>query len=137
MSAQLMTIATELDQLRKRAPVGVIANEKEYDSAVAMLDELLDTYGTPKGKIARLVDTISAHIEAYDDEHYNLPDAPPVEVLKFLMEQHELKQSELPEIGNQSVVSQVLAGRRELNARQIGKLCKRFGVSADVFVRPR
>jgi HTH-type transcriptional regulator/antitoxin HigA len=40
----------------------------------------------------------------------------------------------LPEIGSQGVVSEVLAGKRELNTRQIRALAKRFGVSPAVFV---
>ena len=52
----------------------------------------------------------------------------------FLMEQHELKQGDLPEIGSQGVVSEILAGKRELNVRQVRALSKRFGVSAATFV---
>jgi HTH-type transcriptional regulator/antitoxin HigA len=49
------------------------------------------------------------------------------------MEEHGLKQSDLPEVGNQSVVSQILSGARELNVRQINALAKRFNVPAGVF----
>ncbi len=59
--------------------------------------------------------------------------ASPAQVLRFLMDQHGLKQSDLPEIGPQSVVSQVLAERRMLNVRQIAALSGRFGITADVF----
>ena len=52
------------------------------------------------------------------------------------MEQHGLSQSDLPEIGSQGVVSETLAGRRMLNARQIAALVARFGVSADLFIEP-
>ncbi|MFA7391115.1 MAG: helix-turn-helix domain-containing protein [Pigmentiphaga sp.] len=55
-------------------------------------------------------------------------------VLQFLMEQHGLKQSDLSEVGSQSVVSQILSGRRMLNARQVAALAARFGVGADVFL---
>ncbi len=40
----------------------------------------------------------------------------------FLMEEHGLKQSDLPELGNQSIVSQILSGTRDLNVRQINSL---------------
>jgi HTH-type transcriptional regulator/antitoxin HigA len=49
------------------------------------------------------------------------------------MMEHGLKQSDLPEVGNQSVVSQILSGARELNVRQINSLAKRFKVPAGVF----
>ena len=54
-------------------------------------------------------------------------------MLRYLMEEHELKQSDLPEIGSQGVVSEILRGKRELNTRQISVLAKRFGVSPAMF----
>ena len=62
-----------------------------------------------------------------------MPDTNPRELLSFLMMEHGLKQSDLPEVGNQSVVSQILSGARELNVRQINSLAKRFKVPAGVF----
>ena len=47
---------------------------------------------------------------------------------------HGLTQAQVPEVGNQSVVSQVLAGKRQLNTRQIARLCARFGVGAGAFI---
>lgn len=56
------------------------------------------------------------------------------DVLRQLMQEHGLTQSQLPEIGAQSVVSAVLAGKRQLNVRQIARLARRFKLPADVFV---
>ncbi len=49
------------------------------------------------------------------------------------MEQHGLKQGDLPEIGSQGVVSELLSGKRELNKHQIARLSERFGVSPATF----
>lgn len=50
------------------------------------------------------------------------------------MQEQGLRQSDLPQIGSQGVVSEVLTGKRDLNARQIKRLTKRFGVSPAVFI---
>ncbi len=50
------------------------------------------------------------------------------------MDQHGVKQGELHEIGSQGVVSEILAGKRELNIRQVKALAQRFGVSVATFV---
>ena len=50
------------------------------------------------------------------------------------MAEHDLRQADLPEVGSQGVVSEILSGKRELNVRQIRALAGRFGVSAAVFV---
>jgi len=48
--------------------------------------------------------------------------------------QHGHRQSDLPEIGSQGVVSEILAGKPELNIRQVRALSERFGVSAATFI---
>ena len=50
------------------------------------------------------------------------------------MDEHGLSQADLPEVGSQGVVSEVLRGRRQINVRQVRALSERFGVSSAVFV---
>jgi HTH-type transcriptional regulator/antitoxin HigA len=50
------------------------------------------------------------------------------------MEEHDLKQSDLPEIGSQGVISEILSGKRQFSVRQIKLLSKRFNVSPAVFM---
>jgi HTH-type transcriptional regulator / antitoxin HigA len=106
-----------------------IRTEREYDAAVERLNSLVNEVGdNPKDPRYRLIETLSVLIEAYDREHHSLPEASSIEVIRFLMEEHGLTQKDLPEIGSQGVVSEVLAGRRALNVRQIQGLAARFGV---------
>jgi HTH-type transcriptional regulator/antitoxin HigA len=116
-------------------PFLAIRTEREYDAAVERLNALIDEidYNT-KNPRYRLIETLSVLIEAYDREHHSLPEASGIEVLRFLMEEHGLTQKDLPEIGSQGVVSEVLAGRRRLNVRQIQALAARFGVQPGAFV---
>lgn len=117
------------------APILCIRNEREYDMAVKRLNELLDEIGNnEKHPLYSLLDTLGTLIHAYEEEHYSIPEASGVEVLRFLMEEHELSQSDLPEIGSQGVVSEILSQKRELNVRQVRALAKRFNVSSAVFV---
>lgn len=108
--------------------------EADYDAMVAILDELLDEIGGAEGHpLAALAAQMGGLISAYDSEHFPIPDAPGHEVLRFLMQEHGLRQEDLPEIGPQSVVSEILAGKRQLNVRHIRALAARFNVPADVF----
>jgi HTH-type transcriptional regulator / antitoxin HigA len=121
--------------LKSLEPFLAIRTEHEYDAAVARLDALVDEVGdNSRDARYRLIETLSVLIEAYDREHHNLPEASSLEVLRFLMGEHDLTQKDLPEIGSQGVVSEVLAGRRRLNVRQIQALAVRFGVDAGAFI---
>ncbi len=116
-------------------PLLTIRNEREYDRAVKRLNQLLDEIGTDeRHPLYGLLDTLGTLIHAYEEQHHPLPECGGAEMLHFLMEEHGLTQSDLPEIGSQGVVSEVLNGKRELNVRQVRALAKRFHVSPAVFV---
>jgi HTH-type transcriptional regulator / antitoxin HigA len=117
------------------SPLLSLRNEQEYDQAVERLNRLLDEVGTDEQHpLYTLLDTLGTLIHAYEEEHHPIPECSGVDVLRFLMEEHDLTQSDLPEIGSQGVVSEILRGKRELNVRQIRALAKRFHVSPGVFI---
>ena len=80
------------------------------------------------------METIGSLIETYESQYISEIDGNPIDALKTLMEEHNLKQSDLSEIGSQGVVSEILSGKRKLNVRQIKILSQRFKVSPAVFV---
>ena len=111
------------------------ASLDDHDSLIALMDAVVESgQAGPGGPYEALFLVLSDLIEARDKREFPFPDATPAQAVRFLMEQHGLGQSQLPEIGNQSVVSQVLSGRRQLNVRQIARLCRRFGVGAGLFI---
>jgi HTH-type transcriptional regulator/antitoxin HigA len=132
----MTAIAPELKrQWKEIAPYLTISNEQEYDAAVARLNALLDEVGDDESHpLYGLLDTLGILIEAYDNKHYPLPDCNGIDALIYLMEEHSLSQSDLPEIGSQGVVSEILNGKRKLNVRQIQALAKRFKVSPATFL---
>ena len=131
----MTVIAPELKhQWKLIAPYLTISNEQEYDEAVERLNVLLDEVGDNESHpLYSLLDILGILIEAYDNEHYALPDCSGIDALVYLMEEHSLSQSDLPEIGSQGVVSEILNGKRKLNVRQIRVLAERFQVSPATF----
>ena len=123
------------EQFRVATEIAPIRSEAHYARMTAMLEHLLDTaQGDERHPAMELADIVGDLIEDYEARHHPLPEATGVQALKFLIEQHGLRQSELPEIGSQGVVSEILGGKRELNLRQVRALAARFGVSAATFV---
>jgi HTH-type transcriptional regulator / antitoxin HigA len=116
-------------------PLLIIRNEREYDRAVKLLNELLDEIGTnEQHSLYSFMDTLGALIEAYEEDHHPVAASNGADILRYFMEEFGLSQSDLPEIGSQGVVSEVLNGKRELNIKQIRRLAKRFHVSSAVFI---
>ena len=128
-------VNADYHRIRQRFPLGVLHTKAEYDRAVAVLDDILDEIGQQETHpLADLAETLALSIEAYEDSHVAMPDASGPEILRSLMEDHELAQSDIPEIGSQGVVSEILSGKRDLNVRQIAQLAARFGVSPALFM---
>ena len=135
LAKQLVKAGNEYRTLRRQIPLGVIRSRAEYDRAVATLDTIIDEIGEDETHpLADLAEALGVFVEAYDQLHYQTPSPSPRAMLRFLMEQHDLGQSDLPEIGSQGVVSELISGKRSLNVRQISRLAKRFNVSSSVFV---
>ena len=116
---------------------GPIKSDRAFARMNVFMEALLEEVGDDEDhELADLLDVVSSLVLQYDNLHNpDIPPAEPKDVLKLLMEQHELKQVDLArELGSQGVVSDILTGRRELNARQIRVLAKRFKVSPVVFL---
>lgn len=112
-----------------------IHNEREYNLAVERVNSLIDEIGTnEQHPLYELLDTLGTLMHAYEEKHHKMPECSGAEMLRFFMDEHDLTQSDLPEIGSQGVVSDILSGKRELNVRQIRALAKRFHVSPVVFI---
>ncbi len=132
----MSTIAPEIkQQWTLIAPYLTINNDQEYEQAVARLNTLIDEVGTNEAHpLYSLLDTLGILIEVYESENYEIPDCTGVEMLLYLMEEHSLTQSDLPEIGSQEVLSEIINGKQELNIRQVKALAQRFQVSSSVFI---
>lgn len=118
------------------APILTVpGTEEEYDRLTIFLDHLLDEVEENESHpLSSLVDTVATLIEVYDKEHFPFSEGDPINALKYLMKEHHLTQSDLPEIGTQGVVSEILSGKRSLNVHQIRSLSGRFGLSPSTFL---
>lgn len=111
-----------------------VKTERDYQKAVALLDRLLDEIGENQHHpLFGFLEVLGTLVESYESDHVQMKGATGTDVLRFLMEEHGLTQSDLPEVGSQGVVSEILHGGRELNTRQIKALSERFGVSPAAF----
>ena len=86
-----------------------IQSEQDYDVALECLNGLIDEVGTDEGHpLYSLLDTLGTVVHAWEEQNHPMPRLEGVEALRFLMEEHDLTQSDLPEVGSQGVVSEIL-----------------------------
>lgn len=128
-------ITSHFKALNSYIPLHAIHDGESYAKAVTVMNGLLDAGAADESdSLAELVDTLGSLISQYDDIHFPAEKVSPESMLRFFMDQHELSQSDLREVGTQGVISEILSGRRELNVRQIKALAARFNVSPAAFI---
>ena len=117
------------------APLLTIRNEEEYEQAIERLNDLIDEIGTnEQHPLYNLLDTLGTLIDAYEAEHYSIPNCSGSDVLAYLMEEHRLSLSDLPEIGTSETIEAILNKDRALTLSQIQQLAQRFKVQPKLFL---
>lgn len=117
--------------------VGVtsVRTEEDYARARAIIELLLDEIGDEESHpLADVLDYLADRVAAYEDEHSSIPEPEPKEALRFLMDQHGLRQGDLEDCAPQGRISDILSGRREISKDIAKKLARRFNVSAALFL---
>ena len=117
--------------------VGVtsVHTEEDYAQARATIDTLLDEVGDDESHpLADVLDYLADQVKAYEDENFQIPQAPPGEVLRFLMDQHGLKQEALADCAPQGRISDILNGKRSISKEIAKRFAQRFHVRADLFL---
>jgi HTH-type transcriptional regulator / antitoxin HigA len=129
-----LTVSPEYSALLTRIPPRVIRSDRENEAYTEILYDLDQRAKSLTRAERELADLLTLLIEDYEEKRYGLPRAKPLDTLRFLMEEHDLKQKDLADVfGTPSIVSEVLSGKRELNKQHIERLSKKFHVSPELF----
>ncbi len=115
--------------------LSVPENDEDLDRLIEFSDYLIDTIGGDENHpLNGLLEIVGTLIENYETESMPDPEISAIERLKYLMEEHGLKQKDLTELGSPGVISEILSGKRDLNKRHIKALARRFNCSPAVFI---
>jgi HTH-type transcriptional regulator/antitoxin HigA len=127
-------LADPAKMIEKGAP-RVIHNQRELELYTNALFRLT-AIENPSRSEAEAIELLTLLVERYEQQHYSIPSADAVSLVRFLIERQGLAQRELiPQFGSESAVSMFLAGDRKLTLEQVRKLSLRFKLPADLFIR--
>ena len=129
----MTAIAIEKYSIKGFPAPRTITSEAQNDHYTEVLYNL-ERRGHLSAAEDKYAELLTVLIEAYEEKHYPIRALSPVKVLMELMAANNLKQKDLaPLFGSESIVSEGLHGKRELNKQHIEKLSQRFSVSPAVF----
>jgi HTH-type transcriptional regulator/antitoxin HigA len=133
----MSTVLANPAKMIARGAPHVIHNDAELEAYTKALFQLT-ALESPTGSEVEAIELLTLLVERYEQEHYSIPAADPVSVVRFLIEQQNLTQRDLtPQFGSESAVSMFLSGQRNLTLEQVRRLSARFKLPADVFIPKR
>lgn len=114
----------------------IIRSKKQYAEYCNRIMELSSEKSTKA--IEDEIELLELLIDKWDRDHYSSKEKDPIELLKYLMENHNLKREDLIHILDikKSAISQILNYHKGLSKDVIRKLSEYFKVSQDAFNRP-
>lgn len=114
-----------------------IKNEKQYESALSRIYELMQKDIKAGSSQSDELEVLSILVKEYENIHISVPKPNPIEAIKFRIEQLGMSESQLAEIlGYRSRKSEILSGKRKLSLSMIRKLNELLAIPADVLIQP-
>jgi HTH-type transcriptional regulator/antitoxin HigA len=128
-----MNAAMDYGALLSQEKPEVVTGEEQNQLYIDRLEKLtVQATVTPAEE--KLIALLTVLVEEYEAKHYPVPEATPLDIIRHLMEVHGLRQKDLVDVfGTESIVSDVLNGKRHLTKEHIRRLSTRFHVSPAVF----
>ena len=112
----------------------LIDSAAELSRARALVNRLWDS--SNPADIARL-QAQARLIEAYEESKWPRRPASTAELIRHLMDQHDLSRADMaPILGTPSRVSEVLRGKKGLSMAMVQRLRARFHIPADLLLPP-
>ena len=142
-----MIIETQLMQTyqafsKVAAPYLHIKNKAQYEKALKIIEDLMDKAQDKADEpLTDLIKLLSSAITDYEDSIKTLSQfdkaakkrPADITMLRLLMDQYKLSGSDFPEIGDKSLISRILSGKRNLTKQHIEKLAARFNIDPGLF----
>ncbi|MDY7012393.1 MAG: transcriptional regulator [Cyanobacteriota bacterium] len=128
-----MLASNDYIELLKSFPPRPIASEEEFVATQNVIDSLLDRENPSKAEQDYL-DVLGTLVYEYEQKQEPIPDIYGIELLEALLQEFDLRQKALvPIFKTESIVSDVLHGKRQLTTRHIEELASFFHISPACF----
>ncbi|MDR6955983.1 HTH-type transcriptional regulator/antitoxin HigA [Ancylobacter sp. 3268] len=114
-----------------------IKTEADYDWALKEIERYFDSEPEPGSDDADRFDILAALVERYEEAHYPIPKADPIELIRYVMETRGATQKDLAALlGSRSRASEVLNRKRSLSIEMIRTLSKEWSIPAEALIEP-
>lgn len=111
-----------------------ILDDDELQCRMDIIDELYSCADDINDIAVRFADAITDRVYEYETKTLVIPNVSPSEALSALMDDRGLKQSDLKSVTSQSIVSDIVNGKRTMNLEQVKGFASFFNVPVETFM---
>lgn len=112
-----------------------IRNDADFQRVHALANDLSDEVGDDEDHpLFSLLEIVQDLMQRWEDEHVEIPNSEPKELLRYLLEDNDLKQKDLADIISPTLMSDILSGRRKISREVAKSLGARFHLEPGIFL---
>ena len=120
-------------KLVAKAAPALVETEAENERLLAIIEPMMSRELSPEEE--KLFDLLVKLVADFEQQHYPMDESSPNEMLKFLMEQRDLRQRDIVHLfGSSGIASEVINGKRAISKTQAKALAEFFHVSPELFI---
>jgi HTH-type transcriptional regulator / antitoxin HigA len=138
MANQFSTLLTTWKRHAEVLNIRRPSTEAEYDRLIDLIESIFKAAGAnpERGPYSTLLDIASTYAHDWEEQHHPMPKGDPVNVLKFLIDEHGVSQADLVRAGitDQPTLSRILSGQRSISKFIAKRLGHHFKLSMDTFL---
>lgn len=114
-----------------------IRSEAEYDVVLKAIERYFRKPPKKGTAEADRFDMLAMLIEAYERGRWPIPQAEPVDVIRYRMETHGYTQADLARVlGSRARASEIMNGKRPLTLSMIRRLAASWDIPVDALIGP-
>jgi len=113
-----------------------IRDRADYDNATEIIEAMVLWEKEFTRDQEDYFEVLCTLVERYEADHVKWPDVPPLELLRHLMEVHQMSGADLSRVlgGSRHLGPMMLRGERSITAGHARKLAAHFGLDAGAFI---
>ncbi len=113
-----------------------IKTEADHEAARARIEQLWNAAAGSKD--ADTLEVLAVLVDAYENDHADIPPPDPIDAILFRMEQRGMGRGELRDVlgVTRGRLSEVLSGKRSLSKVMICRLVDELDIPAEILIQP-
>ena len=119
----------------KMSAIKPIRTKSDYKKAINRIDEIILSNPKKGTDLYNELDVLGTLVACYEDVHFPIEAPSPVEAVKFIMEENQLKAKDLVKyFGSKGIVSEFLSNKRGLSIKIIKALHNGLGIPYELLI---